>query len=234
MEEFVMVDVRPAAWCAALGALLAAVGAVHAGPIQGHQFQVQEIVGGKVVPGSVRTFKVKSDPHHVEVTNWGPGSHVSLDFFAFHPDKTGGILLTSNATAQFARTSDILQLTDADEHPDRITNFRVLAKSPDLNSISWGWRIAQGPDFIAVNLGGIHFTSHSHLEFGFTVADPPKPPHPKDATLSFATTSATPRDTPEPGTLVLLGAGAVTGLAGWWWRRRRGGFPGLDKTAAAG
>jgi hypothetical protein len=236
MQEFVMVDVWPAAWSAALGALLVAAGAGHAGPIQDHQFQVQEIVGGKVVPGSVRTFKVKSDRHRVEVTQWGPGSHVSLDFSALHPDKTGGLLITSDAVAQFAKTSDILRITDPGKNPETFTGFSVPGKSHDMDSISWGWRVEKGPGFLAINLGGIHFTSQSFLDFGFTVADPPKEHHPDKDALTFAGPAVAPVDTPEPGTLALLGLGAVGGLAGWGWRRARGrgSVPGLDKMTAAG
>src|SRR4051812_8615575 len=187
-----MVDVRPAAWCAAVGIVLAATQVAPAGPIQDNQFQVQEIVGGKTVPGSVRTFKVKSEPHHVEVTQWGPGSHVSLDFSAPHPDRTGGLLITSNAIAQFAKTSDILRITDPGKDPETFTGFGVLGKSHDMDSISWGWRVQKGPGFLTLNLGGLHFTSNSYLDFSFTPAEPPKPPHHDNAALTFAGPSFAP------------------------------------------
>ena len=89
----------------------------------------------RALPAGGHLWSIEYEPHHAEVTQWGPGSHVSLDFSAFHPDKTGGLLITSDAVAQFAKTSDILRITDPGKN-----RWRRLAPLPfGLHDASTFW-----------------------------------------------------------------------------------------------
>jgi hypothetical protein len=203
--------------------------AAHAGLLEGQRLQVQEVVRGHPVPGSTRTFTVNDARGSLEVTRWGPGGHFSLDFFDFKARGQAGVFISTDAAAQFRPGSDLLVIKDVRHALPPVTDFKVALATDDMTFIDWGRRVHEGPGFVSLNLGGIHFARTSFVQLGVTFGKTPPPPRPGGspspashlmADSAVPAAGPAPAATPEPGTLGLLAVGTACGVAGWWWRRR--------------
>jgi hypothetical protein len=210
--------------------LLLVPGAARAGLLEGHQLQVQEIVGGSPVPAFTTTFTVSSAPGAVEVANWGGAGQLSLDFFDTG-SKTSALLIHGLSSTTFGPSPNLLRISEPVVSLPAIASVGVTPLSPDLQNFDFLSRVDAGPGFATFDLGGLTFTPQSALRFDVTfdassnpgpVPGPVPDPHPGPGQGQGSGSGQgqghdpgpKPSDAPEPGTLGLLLLGGLGCLAG--------------------